>query len=117
MIKKGKPYCDGCGCELQRLSEEQCLEDIIPHGWTEWGTAHKHYCHKCPNELWTPPCGICETQPCTRGRDCWATPPLHLFPYETYYASGIPWIVLWTLFESWAYAKPLESYFVGVETR
>ena len=117
MIRNDKPYCDSCGRELRILSEEECLEDIIPHGWTDWRTAYKHYCYECSDEMWDPPCGICETQPCTRGRDCWATPPLHLFPYETYYAEEIPWTENWRIFERWAYTKPLESYFIGVEAR
>ena len=117
MIRNGKAHCDSCGRELRRLSEEECLEDIIPHGWTDWRTAYKHYCYECPNELWDPPCGICETQPCHRGSDCWATPPLHLFPYETYYAENIPWTENWRLFEKWAYTKPLESYFMEALSR
>ena len=94
LIKGGKPYCDECGKELQTLSEDECLEDIMPHGWTKWETAHKHYCYGCSDkieeEIGYPPCDECETQPCERGRDCWANPPLHIFPYETYYAELKP---------------------------
>ena len=89
MIKSGRPFCDRCNREIQALTEQECLDDIIPHGWTNWKTAEYHYCFKCSDELWQPPCGECETHPCMKGRDCWANPPLHIFPYETYYASAL----------------------------
>jgi len=89
MLIAGHVFCDNCKEELQRLTEEECLNDWIPHGWTKWRTADKHYCYECSDKLWDPPCGECRTQPCTRGRDCWASPPLHIFPYETYYAEKL----------------------------
>lgn len=94
MIKHDKPFCDECGKELKALTEEEALNEILGCGWVDWKTAHKHYCHNCSEKICKkvgyPPCEICETQPCERGRDCWATPPLHIFPYETYYAELKP---------------------------
>ena len=88
MIREGRPYCDKCERELHALTQEEALNDGFC-GWSSWKTAHKHYCHTCSDSMWSPPCGQCETHPCERGRDCWADPPLHLFPYETYYADPI----------------------------
>jgi hypothetical protein len=94
LIKSDKPYCDECGKELRTLSEDECLDDIMSHGWTKWRSAIKHYCYDCSDKIEEkigyPPCDECETQPCERGRDCWASPPLHIFPYETYYAELKP---------------------------
>ena len=89
MIKNKVPYCDYCKRELEALTEAKCLEDITPHGWTNWRDAQVHCCFKCSDTLWQPPCGDCETYPCNKGRDCWANPPQHLFPYETYYANAL----------------------------
>jgi hypothetical protein len=88
MIKDGLPFCDHCKRLLQPLTEEEALNEGFC-GWSNWHTAHKHYCHECSDKLWNPPCGECETHPCERGRDCWANPPLHIFPYETYYADPV----------------------------
>lgn len=85
-IKNGVPFCDYCNCELVALTEEECLNDIRAHGWTDWKDAQVHCCYSCSEKLWQPPCEVCETEPCEKGRDCWASPPQHLFPYETYYA-------------------------------
>ena len=95
MIKNGRPYCDECHGELIALSEEQALNGFPPCGWTDYRTAHKHYCHNCYDamfEEWVkevgfPACHECETFPCKRGRDCWDNrePPLYLFPYETFF--------------------------------
>lgn len=89
MIKGGRPFCDYCKRELEALTEEECLSDIFGHGWTNWRDARVHCCYKCSDTMWQPPCGQCETHPCERGRECWANPPLHLFPYETYYANAL----------------------------
>lgn len=62
------------------------MEDIIGHGWSNWRTAQVHSCYQCSFDLWDPPCGECRTHRCERGIECWSHPPLHLFPYETYYA-------------------------------
>ena len=89
MIKDGKPFCDGCHVELEVLNKEEALDSFPPCGWSDWRTAHKHYCHDCYDTICDkvgfPPCDKCETHPCERGRDCWASPPLHIFPYETYF--------------------------------
>ncbi len=83
--------------------------EYIWHGFF-WRHAAKHYCEDCSDNLVEqvgfPPCGECRTQPCTRGGDCWAAPPLHLFPYETFWstpaerytcdASLLPWLKLET---------------------
>lgn len=89
MMKNGRPYCDFCHQELQALTERQCLDDIRPHGWTNYRNAENHYCFDCADNAWEPPCGQCNTHPCERGRDCWACPPLDVFPYETYYAETL----------------------------
>ena len=92
MIKDGKPCCDECKRELEALTEEEAIGDIIGHGWSDWRTAVKHYCYQCAEKIleqvgW-PPCDECRTQPCERGGECWADSrfPVHIFPYETYYA-------------------------------
>jgi len=93
MISNGKPLCNECEREIEALTLEEQMEDIFPHGWSNWRTAHKHYCFDCSNLICKkvnyPPCGECRTHPCRKGNDCWATPPLHIFPYETYYAERI----------------------------
>ena len=89
MIKHDRPFCNNCKKEIQALTEDECLEDICGHGWSNWRTAQVHYCYECSDLLWQPPCGECETHPCERGRECWANPPLHIFPYETYYAERL----------------------------
>jgi hypothetical protein len=89
MLKNKVPYCDYCKRELEAKTEQECLDDIIPHGWTDWRDAQVHCCFKCSDEMWQPPCGECQTHPCEKGRDCWSGPPQHLFPYETYYANAL----------------------------
>lgn len=93
MIRNGAPFCDVCRQELKAWTEEEALEAVPPCGWHDWKTAAVHYCHDCADRLMDqagfPPCGICETHPCERGRDCWATPPLHLFPYETFFGETL----------------------------
>lgn len=89
MIKNGVPVCDFCKKELVALTEEECLNDIESHGWPNWKTAEVHSCNKCFNSKWQPPCEMCDTAPCTKGRECWANPPLHIFPYETYFADRL----------------------------
>lgn len=94
MIKNSRPYCDQCHGELIAWTREQAEENGFC-GWDSWRTAHKHYCQGCYDAMfdaWAkavdfPACGECETFPCKRGRDCWdhRDPPLHLFPYETFF--------------------------------
>jgi hypothetical protein len=97
MIKNGVPYCDYCNKELVALREEEALGDIEPHGWTDWRTASVHACFECYDNMWEPPCGECETHPCQKGRECWANPPLHLFPYETYFANKLGETYAWKM--------------------
>jgi len=90
MIKHGIPHCDVCGAELKHAADEEThYGEDEQHGFY-FTHAVKHYCEDCSDELMDkagyPPCGECETHPCERGRDCWASPPLHLFPYETFYS-------------------------------
>jgi len=93
MIKNGKPFCDECGKKVKALSERAALDDITPHGWTNWKTAGKILCETCEEKILKdanfPPCDECETHPCERGRDCWAEGryPIHRIPYETYTAA------------------------------
>lgn len=94
MIKNGRPYCDQCHGELIALTREQAEENGLC-GWDDWRTALKHYCQTCYDVMfdqWSkavgfPACHECETFPCKRGRECWDNrhPPLHVFPYETFY--------------------------------
>lgn len=88
MIVNGKPCCDWCG---EMLDAKCDLDDAS--GWTDWRTAKRHCCHGCEDKLLDgsgyPPCWKCETHPCERDRDCWASPPLHLFPYETFFANSL----------------------------
>ena len=88
MIKNGVPFCKYCEKELVALTEEECLADIEGHGWSNWKTASVHSCNTCFHKMWQPPCEICETHPCERS-GCWASPPLHIFPYETYFADRL----------------------------
>jgi hypothetical protein len=88
MIKNGVPVCNYCNKELVALTKEEALADG-GHGWHDWRDALVHSCNTCFDRLWDPPCGICETHPCERGNDCWASPPLHIFPYETYFADRL----------------------------
>ena len=94
MIKNGRPFCDECRGELVAWTREQAEETVIC-GWPDWRSAHKHYCQDCYDVMfdkWAeaagfPACGNCETEPCKRGRECWdhRDPPLHWFPYETFF--------------------------------
>jgi len=90
MIKHGLPHCDICGAELKYAEDEEMHYAEGEHQGLYWTHAIVHYCIECSDELMDkvgfPPCGECETHPCERGRDCWASPPLHLFPYELYVA-------------------------------
>jgi len=51
MIKDGKPCCDECKIELEALTEEEAIEDILGHGWSDWRTAIKHYCYQCAEKI------------------------------------------------------------------
>ena len=94
MIKNGRAFCEECHGELIAWTREQA-EEYGWCGWSDWRTAHKHYCQTCYDALfdkWAkavgfPACHECETFPCKRGRDCWdhRDPPLHWFPYETFF--------------------------------
>ena len=94
-LKKGKVYCDKCGCRMQALSEDECLEDSETHGWTDYMTAEVHFCEECHREIfenWEPPCYKCYSHRCHRGIECWASPPAQQqLPYETYYAHRLSW--------------------------
>lgn len=48
--KNGKLYCDFCGKRIEKLTQEEALNDLMPHGWTEWQTAQAHSCMDCPNK-------------------------------------------------------------------
>lgn len=93
MIIRGKPYCDECQEKLIHLTEEEMEADyeqnMVSHGFP-WKRASRHYCFECAEKIMDdhnyPPCDGCRTRPCDRHGDCWASPPLHLFPYETYVA-------------------------------
>jgi len=90
MIKGSKVFCDNCKKRMMALSEDECLEDCTPHGWSDYRTASVHFCENCHWEIfedWEPPCYKCRTHRCLRGIECWASPPQQeLLPYETYYA-------------------------------
>jgi len=89
MIKNGVPHCDYCKRELVALRDQECLDSMQPHGWTNWKTAKVYSCFECYDNKWIAPCEECRTQPCQKGNGCWANPPLHLFPYETYFANRL----------------------------
>lgn len=81
MIIRGQPHCDECKQRLEKLTNTECERDaeehMIYHGWTNWKTAHKHYCFSCKSAI-------------SEEFDCL---PLHLFPYETYLAKRhIQWL-------------------------
>jgi hypothetical protein len=94
MIKEGRLFCDDCGRELLALDEEECEEYFPLAGGFPWERACKHYCAPCTDKLWQPPCETeCRTHPCERGGECWWHPPLHLWPYETYFAPRLKIVV------------------------
>ena len=68
--KYGYLRCDFCHRKIEKLSEDDAIADICPHGWTDWKTADKHACYHCSEIL-----------------------PDHNFPYETYYAGRYRWVV------------------------
>jgi len=87
--------CDFCHEKIEVLDEDDALIDIEPHGWSKWKSAQVKCCFDCQERLMDeanyPPCDECETQPCEKGRDCWAEGryPIHILPYETYYAARV----------------------------
>lgn len=89
MILGEKVYCDSCHYEIDALNEDEANAEGFC-GWTDYRTAEKHFCNDCYDwicdRIGFPPCEECETHPCERENDCWASPPLHIFPYETYFA-------------------------------
>ena len=93
MIIHGKPHCDICKQELKHAEDEETHYAEGEHQGLFWKGADVMYCEDCSDKLMDkvgyPPCGECETQPCEKGRDCWASPPLHLFPYELYVAEKL----------------------------
>jgi len=112
MLKGGRVFCDECGEEIQAIPEEEAVGDIIGHGWSNYLTANNHVCTSCSTKRWhqlykqADPCGICNTEPCKRGGECWWSPPFSLWwPYETYYADVL---------EEKARFHPNQSTLVGV---
>lgn len=42
--------CDSCHKRIEELSEEEALNDITPHGWTNLTTAHSTKCFDCASD-------------------------------------------------------------------
>lgn len=42
--------CQTCKRRIETLSEEEALEDLEPHGWTNWKTANAIKCFDCATD-------------------------------------------------------------------
>ena len=65
--------CENCKQEILRLKEDDFGEPV------DWNTRWEQYlCDVCHDKIWKDlldnACGVCETEPCKRGRDCWVNP-------------------------------------------
>lgn len=43
-------YCDYCKARIEKLTEEEALNDLQGHGWTDHNTAEMHVCYNCADE-------------------------------------------------------------------
>ena len=43
--------CETCHRKIEKLSEREALDDISPHGWTNWKTAHSIKCFDCASRF------------------------------------------------------------------
>jgi len=65
--------CGNCKKEITILKEDDSGEPI------DWKTPWEQYlCDVCHSKIWDEllksACGVCETEPCKRGGDCWVNP-------------------------------------------
>ncbi len=65
--------CENCKKEIEVLKEDDSGEPI------DWNTPWEQYlCDVCHSKIWDElfksACGVCETEPCKRGCDCWVNP-------------------------------------------
>ena len=42
--------CETCNRKIQELTEEEAMNDLEGHGWTNWKTAHHIKCFDCVNQ-------------------------------------------------------------------
>lgn len=73
MVPKNILRCEKCKCQIKKLDVNDFGELI------DWGTRWEQYlCTVCHEEIWNNilagACGVCETEPCKKGRDCWVNP-------------------------------------------
>lgn len=64
--------CERCKKEIRVLDEDDFGEPV-------WNTFWEQYlCDDCYNKIWdgllSNACGVCNTEPCKRGRECWVNP-------------------------------------------
>lgn len=79
--------CGNCKKEIKILKEDEFGEPI------DWNTPWEQYlCQDCHGKIWKElldnACGVCETEPCKRGRDCWINPWPRIM-YLCYVAPGV----------------------------
>lgn len=65
--------CEICKKEIKVLKEDEMGDRI------DWNTPWEQYlCDECYAKIWTGlldnACGVCNTEPCKTGRDCWVNP-------------------------------------------
>jgi hypothetical protein len=42
--------CDSCGKRIEELSEDEAIDDLPGHGWTNYQTAHSCKCFDCASD-------------------------------------------------------------------
>ena len=79
--------CEKCKKEIMVLNANELGERIDRN--TPW---EQYLCDKCYDEIWKilldGACGVCATEPCKRGRDCWVNPWPHIM-YLCYVAPRV----------------------------
>ncbi len=65
--------CERCNQKIQIIDVDLMGEKI------DWNTPWEQYlCEDCYQGIWKDlldnACGVCETEPCKRGRECWVNP-------------------------------------------
>ena len=82
MKPKPKLTCKFCGKPLkdETVNGDEVTEEDI--NFAKVVVCEECFDLKC-KEAGFPPCNICHTPDRCDYGECWATPPLHIFPYET----------------------------------
>lgn len=65
--------CENCKAPIQQITETEMGDPIDPN--TPW---EQYLCEDCYDEIWEllleNACGVCRTEQCLRGRECWVNP-------------------------------------------